>query len=378
MEMGLWDHQPKRQPIPIEQNAQAALQMAKEGIVLLKNEGNVLPLDTKTLKTIALIGPDSKHAFTGGGGSSHVHPAIGPPDPLVGLQKQLGQGVTIACFTGNDANAAAAAAKAADVAIVMVGNNMAEGRDEEIEPTEEQNAMVTAVAAANPKTIVVLKTGGPVLMPWVASVPAIMEAWYPGEMDAEAVAAVLTGAYNPSGKLPITFPKALADVPAHTPEQYPGVKGIVHYSEGVMVGYRWYDNQKIEPLFAFGHGLSYSTFAYDKLKLSDKKLGTNDPKLTVEFDITNKSGPAGVEVAQVYVGIPSLPDAPQPPQQLKGFARLSIAPGATGHATVSLTSRAFSHWDVAAHGWKVTPGDYPIYVGASSRDIRLKEHVTIE
>jgi beta-glucosidase len=376
MKMGVWDHPPVRKPMPAAENGATARRLAEEGCVLLRNEGGLLPLKAGSFKTMALIGPGAVAASTGGGGSSKVDPLY-VVEPLDGMRKRLGDGVTVTLTDGSDLAAAAAAAKGADVAVVMVGDHQTEGRDHPIALSGSQDELVETVAAANPRTVVVVKSGGPVLMPWAEKVPAILEAWYPGEEDGNAVAAVLTGDCNPSGKLPLTFPKEVADLPANTPEQYPGVGGNVQYSEGVLVGYRWFDARKIEPLYPFGYGLSYTTFEYRNLKLSSETLPVAAPNLKVEFDIANTGGVAGVEVAQVYVGLPSLPGVPQPPRQLKGFARVSVAPGGVAHASVALNARAFSYWDTAAHGWKVAPGDYPIWVGASSRDLRLEGKVTV-
>jgi beta-glucosidase len=380
MKMGVWDTLPPRKPIPAVANGKVARHIAEESTVLLRNEHDLLPLKTEGLKTVALIGPLADHASTGGGGSSHVS-WIYKVTPLDGLQARLGAGVTVTLYDGKDVAAAVAGAKAADVAIVMVGDRQTEGADHSIAFGPGQDALVEAVADANKKTVVVVKSGGPMLMPWAEKVPAILEAWYPGEEDGNAVAAVLMGDYNPTGKLPMTFPKSLADVPAHTPEQYPGVgptKGTVaHYSEGVLVGYRWYDAKDIEPLFPFGFGLSYTTYDYSSLRLSAKTLSTAAPTLTVDFDIKNSGSREGTEVAEVYLGLPSLPGVAQPPRQLKGFARVTVAPGKTGHAQVTLDARAFSYWDATTHGWKVAPGDYTVAVGASSRDLRLKGKVTV-
>jgi beta-glucosidase len=380
MRMGVWDHLPAQKPIPANENGAVARRLAEEGTVLLRNQDNLLPLKAESLKSVALIGPYASHASTGGGGSSHVEP-IYRVDPLEGLQRRLGDGVKITLNDGKDTVAATAAATTADVAIVMVGDQQEEGRDHSLSLTGTQNALVEAVAAANKRTVVVLKSGGPILMPWSDKVSAIVEAWYPGEEDGTAVAAILLGDYNPSGKLPITFPKLLDDVPAHRPEQYPGIgpknHTVASYSEGVFVGYRWYDAKNIAPLYPFGYGLSYTTFDYRNLKLSDETLSASAPRLTIDFDIANTGNRAGAEVAQVYVGLPSLPDVPQPPYQLKGFTRLMIDPSKTGHAQVTLDARAFSYWDVATHDWKVAPGEYPIYVGSSSRDLHLTAKVTL-
>ena len=377
MKIGVWDHPPVRQAIPVAQHGAAARLWAEEGMVLLRNQGNLLPLHAASLKSVALIGPGAMAAFTGGGGSSKVNPAYVVP-PLAGLSSRLGAAVNVTLDSGSKIAAAVAAARAADVAIVMVRDEQGEGHDHPLALSGNQDALVAAVAAANPKTIVVLKTGGPVLMPWNDSVPAILEAWYPGEEDGNAVAAILMGDRNPSGKLPITFPRQVADLPARTAAQYPGVNGTVTYSEGVFVGYRWFDAQKIEPLYPFGFGLSYTTFSYRNLKLSAQSLSLAKPSLTVDFDIANTGPVAGAEVAQLYVSLPSLPDVPQPPRQLKGFARVTVPAGGTSHATITLDSRSFSYWDTPSHSWKIAPGRYPILIGSSSRDIRMQTEVTIQ
>jgi beta-glucosidase len=241
--------------------------------------------------------------------------------------------------------------------------------------------LVQAVAAANPHTVVVLKTGTAVLMPWVNQVPAILEAWYPGEEDGNAVAAVLFGDVNPSGKLPLTFPANVADCPANTPAQYPGVNDTETYSEGIFVGYRHYDASNITPLFPFGHGLSYTTFQYQNLVINPATtsfVGNPGQTVGVDFDIANTGPVAGSEVAQVYVGKPPLPNGlPDAPKWLKGFQKVPVTPGQTGHVHVILNLRSFAFWNVTTHAWTVVPGNYSIYVGSSSRDIRLVGQVTI-
>ena len=266
MSRGVWDKDPVRGPIPPE-HADVALKLGAEGIVLLKNSGGLLPLQTNGLHSLAVIGPFAGRAMTGGGGSSRVNPIL-TVDPVAGIQKLVGSGVAIQEDNGSDVTSAAAVAKAADAVILMLGDNQTEGRDHPIDLSKAQNALAVAVLGANPHAVVVLKSGGPLLLPWVDQAPAILEAWYPGEEDGAAVAAVLFGEFNPSGKLPITFPKRDEDLPLQTAAQYPGVQGVADYSEGMLVGYRWYDAKKIEPLFAFGHGLSYTTFGYQNLKVA--------------------------------------------------------------------------------------------------------------
>ena len=373
MQRGVWDNPPARGPIPAG-NADIALKLGTEGIVLLKNAGGQLPLKADAIHSIAVIGPFAAKAMTGGGGSSLVIPIL-TVAPVEGIQKIVGNGVAVHEDDGANPAAAAQVAKAADVAILMLGDRQAEGRDHPIELSADQNALATAVLAANPHTIVVLKSGGPVLMPWVDQAPAILEAWYPGEEDGAAVAAVLFGAANPSGKLPVTFPKRDEDLPTNTAEQYPGVQNEAHYSEGLLVGYRWYDAKQIEPLFPFGHGLSYTTFAYKDLKVGPP---SDDMHVTVDFDLTNTGNRDGAEVAQVYVAMPALPNVPQPPRQLKGFRRVQLAAGQTAHVTIALDARSFSYWDAVTHGWKIAPGNYTISAASSSRDIRLTQAIDVK
>jgi beta-glucosidase len=360
---GLFERTPTITPIPAKDHGAVARHLAAEGMVLLKNSGNLLPLKKSQLHSIALIGNDK--AKTGGGGSSHVKPLY-TVTPSAGLQARAGSGVTITTDSGRTVSSAVAKAKAADVAIVMVEDSEGEGKDRpNLTLPNNQDALVSAVVAANPRTVVVSKTGGPVLMPWVDQVPAILQAWYPGEEDGNAVADVLFGAFNPSGKLPVTFPRREADVPANTPAQYPGVDGTAHYSEGIFVGYRHYDKNGIAPLFPFGYGLSYATYSYANLKV------TAGSTVTVEADITSTGSVTGAEIVQLYVGSPSSASLPEAPRELQGFQKVLLRAGQTKHVTFTLNARSFSHWDTASHGWKVSAGTYRILVGSGSRDIRL-------
>jgi beta-glucosidase len=210
---------------------------------------------------------------------------------------------------------------------------------------------------------VVLNTGDPVLMPWLSQVAGVVETWYPGEEDGNAIAPVLFGEVNPSGKLPVTFPASETAVPANTPQQYPGVNGTAVYSEGLGVGYRYDDAAGITPLFPFGFGLSYTSFAFSHLTVSGPD-GGNDPSVRVNAEVTNTGARAGTEVAQLYVGDPAA--AGEPPRQLKAFQRVDLRPGQ--HATVHFTLNAsdLAYWDTAAQGWAVGSGSYQVYVGDSS------------
>jgi beta-glucosidase len=378
MQFGLFDHPPTPQPIPAQADGLEARHIAEDGMVLLKNTGDELPLDATKLHTIAIIGPYAARAMTGGDGSSHVIPLY-QVNPVEGIQKRVSSHVKVNFVDGKDVAQAVAMAKSADVAIVMVGDHETEGYDHQLTLLEDQDQLVEAVTAANPHTIVVLKTGSAVLMPWVDKVPVILEAWYPGEEDGNAVAAVLFGDVNPSGKLPLTFPRQLADLPANTPEQYPGVNGVAHYSEGIFVGYRHYDAQNIQPLFPFGYGLSYTTFAYKKLAISPETISLDGSKqvVTVDLDVTNTGKRAGQEVVELYVGFPSTPTVLQPPRQLKGFAKVVLAPGQTRHVRLELNAHSLVYWDTNTHSWKIIAGTYRIMVGSSSRDIRLQGSLTV-
>jgi len=378
MELDVFYHPPTHKPIPAKKDGAIARRIAEEGMVLLKNEGNLLPLDAARLRSIAVIGPYAAKAMTGGGGSSHVIPLY-TVDPVKGIQERAGSKVKVTFADGSDVAQAAALAKSADVAIVMVGDNEREGRDHPITLEGNQDALVEAVAAANPHTVVVLKSGSVELMPWVDKVPALLEAWYPGEEDGNAVAAVLFGEVDPSGKLPLTFPRRLADLPASTPEQYPGVDGAVHYSEGVFVGYRHYDEKDIKPLFPFGYGLSYTTFAYKNLKVTPASVsGNGTGPVTVDLDVTDTGSRSGAEVAELYLGFPSTAAVPEPPEQLKGFERVQLKPGQTGHIHLAIDQHLLSYWNTKEHGWAVMPGTYKVMVGASSRDIRLDGKFSVE
>jgi beta-glucosidase len=374
MALGVWDHPPQPGPIPVRQDGAIARRLAEEGMVLLKNSGGLLPLDASRVHSIAAIGPYAAEAMTGGGGSSHVLPLY-TVDPVAGIRHRVGPSVRVRFADGSDLSKASSLAKSADVAIVMVGDREREGRDHPLTLSGDQDALVEAVAAANSHTVVVLKSGSVILMPWISKVPAILEAWYPGEEDGNAVSAVLFGDVDPSGKLPLTFPKNLADLPASTPEQYPGVNAEVHYSEGVFVGYRHYDQQKIEPLFPFGYGLSYTTFHFGNLQVSPATVsldGTQHRSVTVDLEVSNTGHRAGAEVAELYLGFPSSNAVPQPPKQLKGFARVELSPGQSRHVHLTFDPRDLSYWSTRQNEWAVMPGAYRVMVGASSRDIRLR------
>ena len=365
---GQFDHPPVLTPLPVARHDAAAKQFAERGMVLLRNEHAQLPLDDRAVKSIALIGPFATQAKTGGGGSSAVIPTS-TVDPLPGLQQRV-PGAVVTLDDGSDPARAASLAHTADVAVVMVGDNETEGKDRpSLALDGNQDALVTAVAAANPHTVVVVKSGGPVLMPWASSVPAILQAWYPGQQDGAAVAGVLFGDVNPSAKLPITFPAADADTPANTAAQFPGFNGVATYSEGLQVGYRWFDAQGRTPLFPFGYGLSYTTFAFSGLSVHNTGHGA-----TATFTVRNTGKRAGAEVAQLYLGFPAA--AGEPPRQLKGFSRVELAPGQARRVTIELAARDFSVWDTGSHAWQPVRGGFTVQVGDSSRSLPLQASLT--
>ncbi|TMM43073.1 MAG: beta-glucosidase [Actinobacteria bacterium] len=269
-----------------------------------------------------------------------------------------------------DFDAAVAAARHARTAVVFAYMEGTEGVDQ---PTlalpNEQDQLIAAVAKASPRTVVVLNSGYPVLMPWLHDVRSVLDMWYPGQEGGWATADLLTGAAVPGGKLPMTFPAREADAPTATsPLRYPGVNNQEFYSEGIYVGYRWYDAMGIQPLFPFGFGLSYTTFAYSNLKIIP---GTRRNAPRVRFTVTNTGSRTGTEVAQVYAG--QLPTAvPTPPKQLAGVAQLTLRPGQSRQVTVELDLLSLSFWDTTTHRWLAPAGQVPVLVGSSSRDIRLR------
>jgi beta-glucosidase len=271
-------------------------------------------------------------------------------------------------------NQAVKAAKSADVVILFAGLNHSRNMDSEgsdrrdLKLPYNQDTLIKKVVEANPKTVVVLISGGPIEMDgWIDKVPAILQAWYPGMEGGNAIAEALFGDINPSGKLPCTFPRKLDDSPAHRDYAYPGKNGVEYYEEGLLVGYRWFDTEKIQPLFPFGYGLSYTRFEYSGLNI---QIPTWPGPAKVTFTVKNIGDRAGAEVAQIYVQ----PDAEKvfrPEKELKGFVRVPLKAGESRRVTVTLGPDAFSYYDPARHGWVAEPVRYNILVGSSSRSIML-------
>lgn len=282
-------------------------------------------------------------------------------------------GLTVGCLPPMPEDPIAEAeaiAREADAAIVFVGTNdewESEGYDrQDITLPGRQDELVARVAAANPRTIVVVQSGGPVTMPWIDQVPAALEAWFPGQECGNAIADVLFGDVNPSGRLPTTFPRRLEDTPAYI--NYPGELGKVHYGEGIFVGYRYYDKKKVEPLFPFGHGLSYTAFEYGPLTLSATSYGPDQP-IEIALDVSNVGDRAGQEVVQLYVRDVTA-TVMRPEKELKAFAKVALQPGETQTLRFTLGPEALAYYDDQARCWVAEAGEYEVLVGASSRDIR--------
>ena len=390
--MGQFDRPITLTPIDAVGDGVIARNIAEASAVLLKNADRLLPLDPQNLENIALIGQATytNAAVNGGGGSSRVVPLY-TVTPLQGLQNVLSQlgssaNVTMLIANRDGSNNAEAAALAAtsDVAIVMAGVVTSEGQDRpNLSLPDNQDALISAVAAANPQhTVLVLKDGDAVLMPWINQVPAILEAWYPGEEDGNVVADLLFGVTNPSGRLPITYPVNATDVPTNTPEQFPGVlvDGVptVTYSEGLETGYRWYESQGIAPLFPFGYGLSYTTFRISHLDVSHKNSDATKP-IRVDFSVRNTGNRRGAVVPQVYLGLPA--STGEPSKRLIAFKKIMLEAGERRRVRVCVNPTASSHplgyWDSAKQDWTIAEGDYHIYVGNSSEDTPLSERIVV-
>ena len=350
---------------------------AEQGTILLKNADSILPLQTQA--SVAVIGAAGHRApkIEGGGSSAVIAPYT--VSPLDGIRKRLGSGVQVAYADGSNLDEAAKTAAAAHVAIVFAHTNETEGDDRpNLELPDGQDQIISAVAKANKQTIVVLDTGGPVLMPWIDDVAGVIEAWYPGQEDGNAIAAILYGDVNPSAKLPLSFPRNAAGIPTASKAQWPGVDGHSVYSEKLDVGYRWYDETKTEPLFPFGFGLSYTTFHVSHLTVSPARLNLKPGKpatVSVRLDVTNTGKRSGAEVVQLYVGQPAANG--EPPRQLRAFAKVELAPGQTKPLSMTIDQRSFSIFDASQHRWISPAGAYEIYAGTSSRDLPLHGSVVV-
>jgi len=411
---GLFDNPVVKKVPDVEGGYVVAQNLAEKSIVLLKNEHDILPLVGEKLHSVVLIGGHADVGVLTGGGSAQVDPpggsAVPPPTPAPGQMAFMRQAwmpssplrsltaklpsATVSYNSGDDLTAAADAAKKANVAIVFAYQWESEGMDlKTLALSDEQNKLIETVAAANPKTIVVLETGSPVTMPWIDKVAGVVEAWYPGIRGAEALADLLTGKVNPTGKLAITFPKSDADLPHPTlvlppPTSQPGrpapgadissfmamiAKGLppfeTYYDEKLKVGYKWYDAEKKPVLFPFGFGLSYTTYAYSGLTVKGGE------STEVSFTVRNTGKRVGTEIAQVYA---SLPDAAgEPPKRLIGWTRVELAPGESKKVSVAVDQDRLTIYDESSDSWKLIPGGYNVMVGGSSQDLPLHQQITL-
>jgi beta-glucosidase len=371
--------------VDVEKGLETAQHVEEESIVLLKNAQSVLPIDPSKLHSIAIIGGHADVGMISGGGSAQVDPpggnAIMPPEksathwqdhiwfptsPLKALRAKL-PNAKIDFNSGTDVSSAANLAKNSDLAIVFAYQWISEGMDlPSLSLPDNQDALIEQVAAANPRTIVVLETGTAVTMPWLDKVAGVVEAWYAGSAGDKALATVLVGEVNPSGKLAISFPRSEKDLPrAVIPPEPPHDQAMnysVRYDEGPKVGYKWYEAEHKQPLFAFGFGLSYTTYEYSALSVDSAAK-------TVRFMVKNSGKRAGTEIAEVYAQLPK--GADESFKRLVGWKRVSLSPGESQTITVAIDDRPLQTFDEANNRWIFAPGDYQILVGPSSDNVLL-------
>jgi beta-glucosidase len=382
-EHGVIDHPVVPAPAGIDFKAHAAVSIkdAQEGMVLLKNDGALLPLKAGAQR-IAVIGGYADKGVLAGGGSSLVYPAGGnavpglepkswpgpvmvyPSSPLQALRRRLPK-TTVTFNDGADPAAAARLARDSDVVLVFATQWTGEGMDvPNLSLPNQQDALIAAVAAANPKTVVLLETGGPVTMPWLAQAGAVLEAWYPGTSGGEAIAGVLTGEANPSGHLPATFPASESQLPRPVLDGLTAPENTrfdVDYHEGAAVGYKWFDLKGLKPLFPFGHGLSYTEFV-----MSDLAAEVKNGVLHASFTVKNSGRVAGKQVAQVYVA--PLQAQWESPKRLAGFQKLDLKPGASAKGSITVDPRLLAVYEPSSKTWKVAAGDYRLMLAASAMD----------
>lgn len=403
-----------------EDHRAVAKQVGEEGIVLLKNQNNVLPIDLSKVKTIAVIGENAIKMMTVGGGSSSLK-AKYETLPLEGIKSRFGKEAEVSYArgyvgdpggeyngvkSGQDLkddrsadiilNEAVELAKRSDFVIFVGGLNKADYQDAEGVDRKSyglpynQDNVISALAKANKNIAVVLVSGNAVAMPWIKDVPAIVESWYLGSEAGNSLASVLAGDANPSGKLPFTFPVKLEDNSAHQLGEYPGNKEElaagkgkdqknpinITYNEGIFVGYRWHDTKKIKPLFSFGHGLSYTTFEIGKAKADKTTIGQDD-KITFTFTVKNTGKKAGAEVAQLYIS-DLKSSLPRPTKELKGFEKVFLNPGEEKEVSITVDKAALSFFDAGKHAWVAEPGDFEALIGNSSDNIKTKVKFTLK
>ncbi len=404
---GLFDDPVTPKPIDAKADAAVVQQDAEQGIVLLKNDAGLLPLGAKA-RSIAVIGGHADVGVLSGGGSSQVIPVgnkpsqeflVGgavrvlpdhglimpfdkmvydPPSPLSAIRAEAPQ-ARVRFDDGSDAAQAAALARSSDIAVVFVQQWLREGSDApDLSLPGDQDALIAAVAAANPHTVVVLETGDPVVMPWLSQVGAVLEAWYPGQSGAKALARILFGKVNPSGRLPITFPQSVEQLPrpaipgvdiaepAAGWQDNPNLFDVDYNIEGANVGYKWFEAKNLTPLFPFGYGLAYTPVRYGGL------TATAGASPTASFDIRNTGRRAGMGTAEVYA------TPPGGVARLVGWSKVDLKPGETRHATITIDPRLLATFDTTADVWRVAAGDYKIALGGSSTDISATATIHLE
>jgi beta-glucosidase len=362
-----------------------ARRAAAESIVVLKNAGNLLPLNFNESKTVAIIGAFAKRPRYQGSGSSQVNPTR-ISTAYHELTKLTGENVVLryaAGFTEDGSttdeliDGAVQQAKTADVAVLFAGlpgNYESEGIDRSsLDLPAGHNRLIESVLSVQPNLVVVLMNGSAVALPWADRVPAIVEAWLGGQAGGGAIADVLTGRVNPSGKLSETFPAGLEDTPSYP--EFPAKNREANYGEGIFIGYRYYDARNLKPLFPFGFGLSYTTFSYSDLRVTPTVVRDTE-NISVEVTVKNTGKLSGKEIVQLYVR-EEQPRVVRPEKELKAFAKVALEPGEEKRVSFRLEARDFAYYDVMRHGWVVKPGDFEILVGASSRDLRLGQKVEV-
>jgi beta-glucosidase len=389
---GLVDHPTQKSVVDVEGGLEISRRIAEQSTVLLKNADNILPLDPAKLHSIAVIGPHADTGMISGGGSAQVDPPGRPPSkwleqvwfptsPLKAVTAKA-PGASVQFDSGADPASAAALARNADVALVFAYQWQSEDMDlPDLSLPEKQDALIDQVAAANPHTIVVLETGTAVTLPWIDKVGGVLEAWYAGSKGADAVANILFGDVNPSAKLPMTFPRSVADLPhpqlakppqgqRRKPEDPPSFN--VSYDEGLKVGYKWYDAENKPVLFPFGFGLSYSTYSYSDLKVS---AGSGNA-VTVNFTVENTGSRAGAEIAEVYAALPAT--AGEPPKRLAGWSKVKLRAGESREVSVTVDPKYLSVYNENSNGWKLVPGSYTLMAGGSSQNLPLNEKIDLK
>jgi beta-glucosidase len=400
---GLVDDPPHKSVVDVEKGLEVAQHIEEKSIVLLKNNQGVLPIIPSKVHSIAIIGGHADVGMISGGGSAQVDPPGGnaimpsgkgathwlehiwfPTSPLKALQAKL-PNTKIEFDPGTDLHSAASLAKTSDVAVVFAYQWQSEGMDlSNLSLPDNQDALIEQIAAANPHTIVVLETGTAVTMPWIDKVAGVVEAWYAGSAGHEALADVLVGDVNPSGKLAMTFPKSESDLPRPIIPSPPandegqGAGSVnsgtrissyaVHYDEGPEVGYKWYEAQQKLPLFAFGFGLSYTSYTYSGLSIDSSAK-------TVRFTVKNTGRRAGTEIAEVYATLPK--GADEPFKRLAGWKRITLGPGESQIVTVAIDPRVLQTFDESRETWNFAAGDYGVFVGPSSDDTPLKASLQV-